>query len=296
MGFGDAPLRCSEEDPCWMSEHPVELMFLCFFRSIGGCIDLLCFDLYGKYVLPAYLTLVGRASVFFMSFVVLCIIGSFSTYYMLPINANMVNHDIFSDFNAGNWTELDSDWHPYKFAPLIRAFMKIFRIDIVGDVGIDELQGGSEQLVLTHNLTDHLANKSPFAEIHNSAPNKKYYLGVDVFFIFAVTMLNVMLVNVYIGLLSSVYKDKSKRTHKLLARFRSCYTWTILLRVYFFLDVCHMKRFPLFRNSWNCWRRQRSPPKGLWIAYDKRQFNQELLHEFYTSPPTTEHEREVHDF
>merc|ERR1712218_500679 len=58
--------------------------------------------------------------------------------------------------------------------------------------------------------------------------SKEYHVGIRAFFVVLALLINVMLMNVYIGLLSSIYDKHSKRQHQLLREFRAYITWRLL--------------------------------------------------------------------
>merc|ERR1712137_1277666 len=87
-----------------------------------------------------------------------------------------------------------------------------------------------------------------------------------------------MIMNVYIGVLSSIYEDKKKIKYRLHARFRAHYTCKIFL----------------VRMVWQGLRggkKKTLPHKGVWIAFDRTVFKEEQSD--WQEPADIQHDAQV---
>lgn len=154
--------------------------------------------------------------------------------------------------------------------PLIYTYMKIFRLDVLGDFDIFEIQGLDNVVVADKNLTaGEVVGRIDEPTVNQDDPEAKWHIGIRTFVVINVIVIHVMILNMYIGLLSSIYDDKAKHRRQLLWEFRTMFSWKFLVAK------------SVLRPVWTriCWWRhsdeEHASPKSIWIAYNPRTFADE---------------------
>jgi len=253
---GDDP----DVKPAFFLRHPIWLAYVCAAKWFEFLVSCLCIRSLGLNVLPAVNAMFSKESVWFLVFVLFCVGADFGDYYMFPIPENF-------DMSTGThgWGAMfhDEGWREFLF-----GFMKIFRLDIMGDFDLWELQGLDPELKVTENWTkSKLSNDTEVGildEPHVPKPYIRWHYGIRVFFLFSCLFIHLMILNAYIGLLTKIYEKKASKKRQLLAEFRMVFAQKQLLR-----------RIPLADLR----RRLGIPPReekaAVWISYDPELFRNE---------------------
>merc|ERR1719161_3367357 len=186
-------------------------MTVIFLRWLQLLLSLNCTKLFGENVLPAFDAITRKESFVYITFLALCCIGIFQAYFSLPIDEN----------HAGR---------------LMVPLLKMFRLLIVGDFDVEELEGedppfGDTSLnastgVITGGLDD--ASLDP-----------RFKNGVRVGFIMSSTAITIMMMNVGIGLVSSLYDDAVAVKHQIHSYYKAEYCVKLLMLVHVFECIFH---------------------------------------------------------
>jgi len=68
-------------------------------------------------------------------------------------------------------------------------------------------------------------------------PNPVYHIGVMVYLVISAFLFNVLILNVYIGIISSVYDELKPHRVEIFSEFRATFTFKRLLYRHFFLTI-----------------------------------------------------------
>mmetsp|Transcript_117037 Transcript_117037/g.227567 ORF Transcript_117037/g.227567 Transcript_117037/m.227567 type:complete len:240 (+) Transcript_117037:57-776(+) len=215
----------------------------------------------------------SKESLWFLVFVIACVGANFGDYYMFPIPENYQ----YTNGTNTNWKAMFAreGWYEFVF-----GVMKIFRLDIMGDFNIWELEGLDEEVKTTGAWgSNRVSNNTEVAyldEPHVKAPFTDWHYGIRFFFMTSCIIIHLMLLNVYIGLLTKTYERKAAQKRQLLAEFRMVFALRQLL--------C---RIPVARlqSAFRSWLPSRltswlgiapsGRKAGVWISYDPKLFRSE---------------------
>ncbi|CAE7937845.1 unnamed protein product [Symbiodinium necroappetens] len=194
--------------------HPVMISALVLIRWTLLAIDFFQFEEIGRRVVPIVHAASRPASVYFLFFLALMLAGSFQAYRVFPIEENI----------GGANKVLDT-------------FLKIFRLEVLGDFDLNELEGINDKLtgrVETSNGTIH-----GDVDADPSDWSDKYHRGVRFEFMALSLGVTVVVMNVYIGLLGSLYDNATKRKNQLYAHYlASCCYRHLCLRLLLWQLCC----------------------------------------------------------
>jgi len=211
------PQTCIDKT-CWYYENSSLLMFIVFVKCNQLLVNLMCYRPVGEQVYVAFATMLHPSSLWFSSFMIFCGLSCVAAYYMLPIQENIV-----ADWDASNLT----DWREVLFqgSGFSKAIMKVFRIAIMGDFDTTELEGVDGVINFVND------SKTPGDTVYESDDGEPTYFhfGIQVFTVAVCVCFNVLLLNVYIGLLGSVYESLRTRRAEVFIEFRATFTVRALL-------------------------------------------------------------------
>jgi len=247
-------------EPVFLKRHPVWLAYVCgakWFEFLASC---LCIRSLGIHVLPAVNAMFSKESVWFLVFVLFCVGADFGDYYMFPIPEN---YKIGRGTHGWGTMFANEGWREFLF-----GVMKIFRLDIMGDFDLWELQGLDPEIKTTAEWdTSKLRNDTEVAymdEPHIPMPYRRWHYGIRAFFIFSCILIHLMIMNVYIGLLTKIYEKRASKKRQLLAEFRMVFALKQL--------HCRLPVAELRKRLGIAPREERS---GVWISYDPELFRNE---------------------
>merc|ERR1719424_25680 len=249
---------CHDQNASYLKEHSVFLAYLVGTKCVLLLQYVLATRFFGEQVIPAYKALIHPNHTSFICFLILCVLSCFFSYFMFPVKDGEMD-DIL-------WT-----------------FMAMFRLAIPGDFDLGDLEGvnGIEVMdQIAYNDDGNIVNMTGFSD--DGEPNHKIHHGVTGFFVVVTVLVNVMLLNVYIGLLSGLYDQYADKSAQHFENFRAQIGWKLLLarrgwrRVFRFgmkdtanpYPDCvpsHMGTGPFKAN----------PNAHIWIAYNPAIFKEE---------------------
>ena len=217
--------------------HPVMISALVLIRWNLLAIDFLQIEQVGRRVVPIVHAVSRPPSVYFLFFLVFILTGSFQAYSVFPIEENV----------GGANKVLDT-------------FLKIFRLEVLGDFDLNELEGINDKLVARS------MNGTIKGDVDSDPADwsDKYHRGVRFEFMALSLGVTVVVMNVYIGLLGSLYDKAAQKKNQLYSHYLAscCYR--------------HLCEKQLQSCCLACVRRITKPPKQkqpgervVWLAYDK---------------------------
>lgn len=195
----------------WIYDHPVFLSFMILIKWFHFLMSLFCTSTLGALIIPALHAATQPESGFFLVGLLLALLGSFHAYYVLPIEDNM-------------GTSM-SDWDGFVY-----SFMKIFRLEALGDFDMDELEGVKQEI--STNFTMSHGQGVFEGVIGETSYNGSIHQGIRLLFCVLSLAMTVVAMNVYIALLSSLYEDANRRRIQIHGQFRANYIYKILLGYY----------------------------------------------------------------
>jgi len=229
------PARHHINRPCMPGSCPVYDSLGLFSISIllkwGHFISsMLCVRTIGTRVLPAFYTIISAESTRFLSVISICIFAAFSAYYVFPVEDTQSALLGEQMAEAGRETALQlvlgslAKWQQVQGIPnnLLKMLVRMFQLSTTGEVDYLELEG--KDPVLRINLTALNAERGAAVAVgtlDEAEPDPHFHQGVICLMVILSVLLNVILMNVYVGLLSSVYETFSSRQWELLAEFRA---------------------------------------------------------------------------
>eukprot|EP00927_Polykrikos_kofoidii_P029672 TRINITY_DN25628_c0_g2_i1.p1 TRINITY_DN25628_c0_g2~~TRINITY_DN25628_c0_g2_i1.p1 ORF type:complete len:665 (-),score=115.15 TRINITY_DN25628_c0_g2_i1:91-2085(-) len=214
----------------FLHEHPVFFALSVFFRWAHFLMSLLSLESLGQTVLPAFHAATSYDSVMFVTFLTFAVLGATHSYWVLPIPDNLKYFD---------------------------TFIKIFRLSALGDFDMNDLEGLNQ--VITPQK-DNYGNSvkmlmDPEPDTQDTGP---YHYGVRYLFVILSIVFSIMMMNVYIGLLSTEYDRAKKNSKAVLLKFRARLVIPIMLRRIFYMSIFGCK---------NCESQEvRDPVRGFWIT------------------------------
>jgi len=243
----------------YLKEHSVFLAYLVGTKCVLLLQYMLATRFFGEQVIPAYKALIHPNHTSFICFLILCVLSCFFSYFMFPVKDGEMD-DIL-------WT-----------------FMAMFRLAIPGDFDLGDLEGvnGIEVMdQIAYKDDGQILNMTGFSD--DGEPNHKIHHGVTGFFVVVTVLVNVMLLNVYIGLLSGLYDLYADKSAQHFENFRAQIGWKLLLarrgwRRVFRLgmeskDNPYPNCVPSHMGKDN--KFQANPNAHIWIAYNPAIFKEE---------------------
>jgi len=257
---------------CWLWAHPEWFSFVVLARwtHFGACI--LCFNRMGLNVLPAMYTMFSEQSVWFLIFIMFSVFASFQSYYMYPIKENLPQ-DI-QDKMEGQPSSFKKH-RVVEWSHIVFTFMKMFRLNILGDFDIWELQGldpvvKASKPWLVNDTVGEVDDPTP------SGVEWEWHLGIRALFVLCAVCIHLMVLNVYIGLLSSIYDDLYKQRRQLLCQYKTVFAWKLLLEMRFWQMIsCRCRCCCCYRRSSGCSKLPHNSEQSLWISYNADLFREE---------------------
>eukprot|EP00931_Biecheleriopsis_adriatica_P103938 TRINITY_DN78715_c0_g1_i1.p1 TRINITY_DN78715_c0_g1~~TRINITY_DN78715_c0_g1_i1.p1 ORF type:complete len:726 (+),score=102.68 TRINITY_DN78715_c0_g1_i1:32-2209(+) len=203
------------------------------FRWFHLVLQLMGVRAIGENVLPAISAATRTESVFFMLFLSAMVIGSFHAYYSFAIDENVFQGDL----SASSW------WRSSGWYPVLNTFLKMYRLNVMGDFDLYELEGVDDTVSghIFGNLTgDRIA---AFVDgTVDEGDEVEISAGIRFFFMLISLVVHIVFMNVYIGLLSTLYEDAKAKKHELYYKHLADKTYDYLMR----------------RSFWERWRCCRS--------------------------------------
>lgn len=224
-----------EVNDAWVlfQKHPAFLSVLVLIRWTQVGFGLLQLPGIGRNIVPVFYAITRPASINFLFILFIIVMGSFHAYFVFPIKEN-----------TG------------KFDNIFNGFLKIFRLEVLGDFDLNELEGLSETLSanLSHGHLQGEVGEEVRSHIHRSLRLEFLVLSL---------LVTVVAMNVYIGLLGELYSKAVERKNRLYNHYLAASACRYLSRLVGFRWLCCGGR---------CSQRPTDKEPGLvWLAY-RREF------------------------
>jgi len=224
--------KCTAEDEdCAFVRHPVHFAVAVIVKWLHFSVSMLCTQTLGESVLPAFHAVTSMNSLRFLGFLLVVWMGTMNAYYVFPI-----------DENTGDSNHV------------LNMFMKIFRLEFLGDFDLWELEG------INPVLNIHMGPNGTSdmrGVIDDGNPEGLYHKGVIGLFVGVSIFFTIMFLNVYIGLLSDEYTS-AKRTAR---------NYTLKLKALLMVEMLHLR--VIWQGCCSCCAEDEVPIKdGVWIGYD----------------------------
>lgn len=257
-GWKESPTESQCVGKSYLKEHSVFLAYLVGIKCVLLLQYMLATRFFGEQVIPAYKALIHPNHTSFICFLILCVLSCFFSYFMFPVKDGEMD-DIL-------WT-----------------FMAMFRLAIPGDFDLGDLEGVNGIEVMDNIAYDgdgKILNITGFSD--DGEPNHKIHHGVTGFFLVVTVLVNVMLLNVYIGLLSGLYDEFNQKSSQHFENFRAQIGWKLLLarrgwrRVFRFGMESNDNPYPhSVPSHMGTVPFQANPNAHVWIAYNPAIFKDE---------------------
>lgn len=211
----DCVLEKKELSDCPMYSHPSVVSYLVLSRWAITWLACLSFRSLGEHVLPCFYAITRPASMYFAMYLFIVIFGSFHAYYVYPISEHVAENQVLPELLYSNFM----------------TFLKIFRLEALGDFDLWEMEGQNE---VVHG---HISGSAINAEIDDPAPDSRVRVGLLSLFVVLSLSVTVVTMNVYIGLLGSLYDNALKMQKLLHCQWRSMKILEVNARRHFFCNM-----------------------------------------------------------
>ena len=211
---------------CHLFQYINLVSFMIFFRWLTFVQNCLSIRMVGENVLPAFHAVSQPEALYFLVFLALIVFGSFHAYYAFPTD------------DVEGLPDAHAAWHE-----VLSGFLRIFRLEVLADFDMHELEGRGEYLNAS------VVHGRLSASLEDDVP-KPFHEGLRYMFLLLSLVVNVIMMNVYIGLLSSLY-DAAKLERR---------------QIYFQFLANQAYRYVLLRSFWEelwCEAERASSPKKL---------------------------------
>mmetsp|Transcript_43989 Transcript_43989/g.84466 ORF Transcript_43989/g.84466 Transcript_43989/m.84466 type:complete len:630 (-) Transcript_43989:256-2145(-) len=230
---------------CPLVLHPVKFALAVGLKWIHFIFELMNTKGLGHSVLPAFKAVTGTDALAFMVFLMIIVFGTVQTYWALPIREHLPK-DGRSVFAL--------------------VFMKVFRLELLGDFDISELEG--EDPVLKGNWSgDHLSG-----HIEEAKESELFHDAVMIIVLFASVVVTVLSMNVAIGVVSTAYSNNKANSNQLYCHFQSGYAFKLLLRRAAVHTISPRLYHCIFRDDGANQDDAQQEEDGYFIGFDERWF------------------------
>lgn len=187
---------------CALVLHPVRYSLAIGLKWIHFIFELLNTQGLGHSVLPAVKAVTGTDAFAFMVFLMAVVFGTAQTYWALPIDKHIPR--------------------PYR-SVWARVFFKVFRLELLGDFDIEDLEG--ENLQIHGNWTGgHLSG-----QINEARESPLFHDAIMIIILFSSVVVTVLSMNVAIGVVSTAYSKNKANANQLYCHFQAGYVFKLLL-------------------------------------------------------------------
>ncbi|CAK9054883.1 unnamed protein product [Durusdinium trenchii] len=178
---------------CYIFHHPNYFSMLVLFRWIHLALAVLQYRRIGQWIVPVIYAVTRPASLYFMFFLCLIVCGSFHAYFVFPIPGNVDSFDYLLD-----------------------TFLKMFRLEVLGDFDLNELEGVDTKINATFRMGRLPSTRGRIKGFIEDGEHSSYYhRGISGQFVILSLLMTVVAMNSYIGLLGELYEEAEKRKNQL---------------------------------------------------------------------------------
>jgi len=189
---------------CLILEHSVQFVIAMGLKWVSVMFEIMCAPGFGQTVLPAFYAVICEDSRYFLAFLSVIVMGTFHSYWSLPIPENMPK---------------DGRSH------LTHSFMKLFKLDFLGDVNMFDFEGIDEAVEITKK-----AGNSFTGSVDDGNENPLYHDAILILIVFLVIIVSILVMNVAIGVVGEAYAYNKSNANQLWCHYRSGYVVRLLLR------------------------------------------------------------------
>lgn len=205
-----------QESECSVIIHPVAFAVSILLKWTHCTFEMMCMWPLGQTVLPAFYAAIGKETLWFLCFLGFVLAGSFQSYWSLPIPDNL----------------------PAKGRSHIeKIFLKIFRMDVLGQVDLSDMEGVDEEITVTRNGTGY---------IREGHENLLYHDAILVLIVFLSLTVAIFIMNVLIGIVSQAYEHNKSNANQIWCHYRAPYVTKLLVRRKFWKTIA--SRIPVVKN------------------------------------------------
>lgn len=205
----------------FLDQHPIVFALIIGCKWFQFCISVLASEFFGLTVLPAFYAMTSPESVRFLVFHILVLVSVTHAYYSLPLGSD--------DYEADT---------THLFGMLFVSFVRMFRLCVLGDFDLWELEGVDPVVNFTEGMIEGVAALDEPADIYQSGGDKQPIHGaIRGFFMIAVIFTAVMMMNMYIGILGKEYDNFSDKKVQMYAHQKAKFTVRYLLRRRFWMQL-----------------------------------------------------------
>ncbi|CAE7729660.1 unnamed protein product, partial [Symbiodinium pilosum] len=170
----------------------------------------------GRRMVPVVIAVCGPESVFFLLFLGFMICGAFHAYYVFPIEENV----------SANGFGLNH---------VLGTFLKIFRLTVLGDFDLSELEGLSDHV--TARLDPKTNKITGTVDVNSDEWAPKYHRTIRYEFVILTLVITVVVMNVYVGLLGELYHKAERRCRQLYNNYRASCAYRHMCERHAFLKI-----------------------------------------------------------
>jgi len=222
------------------ARHPLFGAALVAILAHRFVLKLLCLRVFGKNVVPAYLAICSQESVSFMLLLLLNYLISFFVFFTFPVQS-----DFDGDDHKRFWSQENVIW----------SLSTMFRLDFSGDFDLGDMEGMNPTITGKINRTT-----GDFVDVaeNNALPHPVIGHGVLVLYMLCTTVITLLFLNVYIGILSNKYDNFYEDRSAHFMSFRLDYTYRLLSRRAMMEQLCPRLCSP---------KKKEKDDKLIWLAY-----------------------------
>jgi hypothetical protein len=174
--------------------------------------EMMCMAPLGQTVLPAFYAVIGKDTIWFLCFMGVILLGTFQFYWSLPIPDNLPAQGM-SHFE--------------------KIFLKIFRMDVLGEVDMWDLEGVN----YVSEGTIH-GNSSEFqGTIHEGKESHLYHDAIVLMIIFFSSAVAILVMNVLVGIVGQAYDYNKTNSNHIWSHYRAPYVTKLLVRRKFWKGI-----------------------------------------------------------
>lgn len=216
--------------PCPWLRTDAHMLFIFCFKGMDVLTSLFITRSIGESLMPAYYAMTHKSSLMFLVFLLLSVVCTTCMYVVLT-DISKIEDFTMQKGSAGLWGSAPEfgGWNVFTL------FNEMFSLAMVGNYDPHKIQGLHSELYLAENFTsmEHLKAGDVFARMRDAEINENeappLYFSSHVFAMSAVLIINVVLLNMYVGVLGYFYQEAYERRLEHVFLFRSAFAWKALL-------------------------------------------------------------------
>jgi len=206
---------CKHDNGCWFKAHNCQFMLLVMARCSTFLMRLLCWEPLGEASLPAINAVRAKKTRWYTAFLVIFWLLAAAAFYVEPINLDTETAHVCK--KSGTWPLAEEMCNFFAYLD------KVFNVDFMGQFDLDELENVGKKI---HASVDKGGTLEGL--IHDSHWSK-YHIATELWQIGSGFVINILLLNVFISIVSTEYDQTCKVAVANLMHYRSCFAFRDLL-------------------------------------------------------------------